>query len=230
MGWTLTDINVNAASGQDISDEKVVCDEAVTINGTTYYVGFLNWMCMGSIVGNSHATYGVWTSAAKGGSRLEVLTEGEPSGPSEIAIDTVNGWVKSDTQRTVYVYYRGLELPKHWSQAVALPVNMMLADGESYSGDDAIARRKFPRFQRFAGVCVDLSTINGITALKGDLVLMFANGASGDSQSVTFVKANGRTQYLEFSDFLKVTTDQELYVTTTDGQNFGGGTITLFDV
>jgi len=96
-----------SAAGAAQTDEVVACTEAYVVGATTYYRGFLANSCNENISGSDSATYGVWTAAAKAGSRKTVLLAGYPPDANSVVIDPATGMMLSAASATLYVRYLG---------------------------------------------------------------------------------------------------------------------------
>lgn len=147
--------------GADITDEAIACTESVTINATTYYRGRAAQLAALSVLGSTSPTYGVWTAASMGGTRLTVVAApGVPASSSEIAWDCVAGWLYSTISRTVYGRYRahGTFSPTTTDVAAKQPLDATLtalagvttaADKLIYAtGSDTFSTTDLPEFGR----------------------------------------------------------------------------------
>jgi len=110
--------------GTAITDEVVTCNINTTIGVGTYYAGYLLGLADRQVLGDSDATYGAWTAAAKGGTRYEVLESGVP-GANQCVLDIVTGRVLTSVDDTTlyfrYVWHARLlhwwEQPIHYYKA-----------------------------------------------------------------------------------------------------------------
>jgi hypothetical protein len=93
-----------SVEGVAATDEAVACTEAVSDGAWSGFRGYLLNTCNPNVA-EGGASYGVWTAAAKGGTRLTAQLAGKPADATAVLIDTLSGAVYSTTSRTVYACY-----------------------------------------------------------------------------------------------------------------------------
>lgn len=211
--------------GEMQTDEKVVCDKAVTIDGNARYKGYLNYIGSKSILGNTSATFGVWTAVSKGGDRLNVLLSGPPDAATDpgdsdtISYDLKNGVCYTTTNRTVYFRYQGHGPLEHGAADVLVNMAGFTApDGEATTllENQEGQFRNFSRGYAYQG-------ISG-RAPSSEATITFSNG----TESVTMtIPTNGDPSKQEFSEILKVTAAQTLTISVADGFDMNGWVIGL---
>lgn len=205
-----------SAPGVAITDEISRCNEAVTINGTTFYRGYLANTCNQNIYGSDSPSYGVYSAASQGGTRYFVQIAGYPVS-NQVSIDTKNGWVWSTTQATYYATYLAHQPIIHHPNGVSIDIPYVLTAGQSIT----IARLKFPYFAKFG--YADINVEGGLPSSNATITV--SNGT--ESQALTF---STNTNVIEFATPLKITTAETLTVSTTDGKGAYGLTVQLMDV
>ena len=214
-----------SVSGEDRTDERVACTEAIVINSTTYYRGYLSYIGNRNIAGNTSATYGVWTAASKDGDRLNVLISGPPSGATEptdvntISYDPQNGMAYTTTSRTVYFRYRGHGPLVHANSDLVINMaDAVAADGSAvtfYTGIEGELRH-YARAYAFANINSTAPTTNVTVAIT--------NGT--ESYNLT-IPTTGAASVAEFTDILKVMPSETLTLSAADGYDLHGWTIGL---
>lgn len=205
--------------GVTITDEIVRCNESVTINGSTYFKGYLNNVANENIYGSDSLSFGAYSAASKGGTRYFVLIAGYPVNNTQISIDCKNGWVFSKTSSTYYVTYLAHEPVKHNINNILIDVPCVLTAGKSMT----IEQVKFPWFSKFGYALVDIQ--GGNPSVDCNLVL------SNGTESVNIpLYASQSTYVVEFASVLKVTSTETLTISTTDGKGCFDLSIYLMDV
>lgn len=208
-----------SAEGVAITDELVRCNEAVVVGGVTYYRGYLANTANGNIYGNDSPTYGVWTAAAKGGTRKLVAIAGYPGDAATVAIDLKNGWLYSTQAGTFYVRYLAHEPIKHNISNVSIEVPYLLKATVAKT----LAAIKLPYFAKFGFVSVAVSG----GAPSADATVTISNG----TESATFTLAATQPQAaVELATPFKVNVGETLTVSTADGKGAYGFVIRLMDV
>ena len=189
------------AAGEAITDEIVHIDEAVTIGGTTYYRGNLANLINANIATSS--SYGINSAAAGAGTDYTILLAGMPTNTSTVAID-LDGFIYATTAIDVYATYLG-HGPAHHTPTLAVSIPWQLTDGEAITvGEYTFGQCQVFQFAR-------MKVGNTPTAAA---TLTLSNG----SDSVNLDITDGLTT---FSTPLKVTTEQTLTISTTDGNDAG---------
>jgi hypothetical protein len=97
---------------ESITDEKVVISDPVPDN-TGYYQGYILGLVNSQITGNTSTQYGIYSLAAKAGTRYEVI-EGALPANAQILIDRTTGRLIANQQITVYVTYPWYARIFHW--------------------------------------------------------------------------------------------------------------------
>lgn len=207
-----------SAAGVAIVDEKVVCDEAVSVGGVTYYRGYLNYTVNPSVADN--AAYGLWTAVEQGGTKQTVLLAGYPAAVGQAAIRTGEGQVFTTAPAVLYARYLAHEPIKHGVTNYTVHVPYTLTTGQALTLD----ARKFPVFAKFGAASVHIwgqaaSVLASITLSNGS-----------ETVTVALQTAATPTYTAELTTPLKVTTSQTLTIATTDGKDAHGLTLTLWDV
>lgn len=207
-------------AGVDVIDEIVRCNEAVVCpDGVTRYRGYLCCTADSNVQGNDSVSYGVWTAAAKGGTRLVVALAGYPADGTQVVIDRWNGWVWATAATTYYVRYLAHAPITHHPNNLDLNVPYLLPAGAAVT----IAQSKESYFRKFGYAAIDVQG----GAPSADATLTISNGT--ESATATIAAGTGQT-LAEFAAPLKVTAAETLTVSVTDGKNAFGVRIRLLDV
>jgi len=189
------------AAGEVITDEIVHIDEEVTIGGSTYYRGNLANTCNANIA--TSASYGINSAAAGAGTDYTILLAGMPSDTSTVAVDLA-GYIYATTAIDVYATYLG-HAPAQHSPTLSVSIPWQLTDGEAITvGTYTFGQCMIFQFAR-------MKVGNAATAAA---TLTLSNG----SESAALDIDDGLTT---FTSPLKVTTEQTLTISTTDGNDAG---------
>ena len=206
------------ATGVLVTDEIVRCDEAKVIDAVTYYLGYLNYVPNSNLVGNTSATYCVYTAAAKAGSRKTVLLDGYPGDTSTVSVDKLKGIVYAKEVDDLYFTYLAHE-PVNQGGGVSIDIPYQLTNAAAIT----MAELTFPTFRKFAYISVDVT--GGVPSANATVTL--TNGT--ESENVTI--DDTETSYvLELADLMKVTTAETLTISTADGNDAYGLALHLMDL
>jgi len=181
-----TIFNRRQPDSEAIVDEVVGVTHAVTIDGSPYYRGWLVELADPAVYGSDSPTYGLWTAAAKGGTRYTVLASGLP-GANQVLLDISSGEVIASASVTLYARYLGYgRLSRVWE---GVAVNIALPGFlDDESGRDVYSQ-EVPYATRFGGAKASCAY-----ALGADLVLTIdkAGGEGAESETVTI--SSGQTE------------------------------------
>lgn len=206
------------ATGVLVTDEIVRCDQEESINGDTFFLGFLNFIPNSNLVG-AGSTYSVWDAASQTGNQKTVILDGFPGGASVVAVDRQNGVVYSTVADDLYFTYLAHEPIKHNIANVSIAVPWQLVDGESLT----LAEKTFPFFVKFAYIMVNIE--GGLPSAPATLTI--TNGTESEN---FLLDDTLTTELIELSDVMKVTTSETLTISTTDGNGAYGINLDLLDL
>lgn len=209
-------ITAYQTTGTDQVDEEVICDEA----SGGFFLGYTNYIVAPSIQGIAHATYGAWTAVGKGGIRHTVLIAGDPADGTEISIDLTNGIVTSFDSETYYLRYSAHGPVRRGEDYLKIEVDRMLPDGVA---DSEIWAGRFPRF--FNPAYVDVFVHNNEPSASTTLTL--TAGANTQNITIPITAAPNNPALVSFTNPFKVTTSQQLILSTLDGNDLAGFSIEL---
>lgn len=188
------------AAGAAITDEIVTCNVSVTVNGNTYYAGWIDEITNDALLGNTNADYGAWTAAAKAGTRYNVLKAGVP-GANEVVIDKTTGrclTVADDT--TLYFRYVGYgRLFKWWDRPLSFDYEGLL--DTVAAAVDLIDGYEFPYGASFAGGQVLMD--NGPTGAAQPFVVQKTSGEGAETKTITVADGVDQSGFSLFSTRLK---------------------------
>lgn len=114
------------ASGRDVTDEVVYTHKAVAISGATYYLGFTNAYIGEEFVDAANTTYGCWTAAAQGGTKLTVSRDTLPDATTKCKVNLESGHIITTTAQTLYLRYRTMGSVLNNAREKQIEINQML--------------------------------------------------------------------------------------------------------
>jgi hypothetical protein len=218
------------ASGVAITDEVVICNQAIIINSVTYYCGYLNYTCNNNIQGNTSSNYGVWSIAGTFdglhlGTRYNVMASypisGMPGNSSAISIDTRNGLVYATSACVVYVCYLAHDVIRYNANMLTVDVPYTLTAGNALT----IAKRTFNDFRKFG--YVQINQEGGLPSQSWTLAINVLDSLLNITTNCTVTSTE--SQVLELSTCIKIPPMDSIVLSTTNGYNAFGLAIELID-
>lgn len=178
-----------------IANEKVICSNAITIDGDTYYWGRLIGFPAPSLLFGSQTTQGAWTAASKAGTRY-TLSDSSLPGANEALVDYVNGRIITSASVTLYFHYYDYgRVFKDYE--LGPPLTIYLPEFLD-AGSETLLYRMFIR-QKTRFVAGQIT--NPFVTSDATVAFILKNATA--STTVTFTIASGaQSQITEFTDGL----------------------------
>lgn len=203
----ILDFNV---SGTAVANEKVLCTEVLTISGTDYYIGHLNYLPNASSYGSG--TYNVRT-APSGAGTLYLTVASYPANSGEIGLNIESGVLISTQTETVYINYLGHAPIKHNISDITLHYPGYLSGQKTIFESDKKRYDSFGYYEIYAEY-----------PPSGTTYINFTNGV--DAQAVSIASGVSKSAGY-FTDVLKIESGQTFKVENLSGYGIGNVSIVL---
>lgn len=196
----MADRSARDIAGTMVTDEVVVCSRAATVDSVSCWEGFLTEQTNEDLRGDTHATYGAWTAAAKGGTRFAVGAAGAPEA-DEAVVDIATSRVWCLTQNQT-LYFRYLGHGRSWRPDQLAPVHMHYP-GVLDSSGGAVELGRWTIGKGGLFVAAEIQLREGPDG--DDLTFRIGKAAGEMSDYVDIVVSDGDTasDYEEFAAALK---------------------------
>jgi hypothetical protein len=185
----------------DITDEKVKTKQ-LAADGSLY-AGYICGLTNHQLLGSTDPVYGVFTAVARGGTHMEVISEGVPSS-GQVLLNQATGRIVSAAANTFYVTYPFYNrLFRFWEFG---PIHME-GDGLVSTGSDVIVDEVvLPYPERLVGIKISVDSDP-----LGDVAVKICNNGT-PVQTLSTMLSTGVSKAFAALTFLKFAADDVLSV------------------